>query len=288
MKQRAAKNSRVNGRGEGTNIAVLRPIDYGVKRGFDPVTVSETVCAAKAQFLRDYGVTLSTSTDFQEFARVRMQCRDGDPQPAFNPAVDHEDLSRTGFWVQGRKNDETVLLSACRLNQVDRDFRDWVIAWQMWLHAMVGDDVSILPPDPNRPVSEMIRSVRGPVVYCGEVWISPDERPSRTGNSRILDHMMQFSYMLAWQLWKPTGLFGLSWYETARSGQMSRMQNPYFERGFYEWRRRPPCVDRPYEAPRPNEEILTFTPKSMLESLVLDVQIRLNEDREQSPPEYSS
>ncbi len=288
MKQRTAKNGRVSGRDEGANIAVLRPNDFDVPRGFDPLTLSETVCAAKVQFLRDYGISLSTSTDFEEFGRVRWESRGSPPQPAFNPTVDLEELAKTGFWIQGKKNDGTALLTACRVFDIDRDFRDWVIAWQMWLHAMVGDDVNILPPDPNRPVSDMVKELRGPVVYCGEVWINKDDRPSKSDNARILDHMMQFTYMLAWQLWKPNGLFGLSWYETARTGQMSRMQLPYYERAFYEWRRRPPCVDRPYEAPRPNEEILVFTPKSMLESQILDVQIRLSADREQSAPEYNS
>lgn len=260
------------------NIAVLPTGAKSQLLGYDPVSLSRTVVEFRARFLSDHGVELNTSTDFADFFEIRSSLRGAPPQPAFNPLIHGNKLDDRCFWVSGKSDGKTVLLLAYRLNTVDRDFRDWVIAWQMWLHAMAGDDTVILPPDDLRPLSTMVLGLRGPVAYAGELWLCKSIRPGADLANRVVDHTMQFGNILAWQAWRPEAVFGLSWYETARSGQMARMQQQYYERAFYEWRKRPKCVERPAGADRENEEILVFTPKELLQAQVLDAQKRLNSE----------
>lgn len=222
---------------------------------YQPLEVAAAVNDLVQRAQNELGVTLRTSSDFNEFAQVREEVRGKKLWPYVDPAIN--DLnSDNALWVQGMLGNKTVYLHAFRCDTVDSDFRNWCINLSYGLHARAGYEVSIL--EPHRPPSDRVRNLRGRLCLQAELWVGGSGHKFKW---RALDLLPRIGVLLAYIQWQPEAIWALVNPKDVARGGVHRAGNPHTEPDFLVWTRPPDGLDY-------DRESLSTLNKSELETMI--------------------
>ncbi len=212
--------------------------------GLDPLTVMRAAFLLTARAEEDFGIKTLVRFGFRQYFEERMEARGDEPSPNFD--YRYNDFNDdTAFWVKGLKGNRTVFLHAFRMDQVEQDLRSWMINQLLGLHIRAGHDVAIA--EPHEPPSPDVRTLRGKLVYQGELWVDRGmvKGAAATG---LLDLLPRVGLTLAYTHWKPDAVWALVAEASVMRGGVYRAGNPYAETDFITWERPPPGLKNPSEA----------------------------------------
>jgi hypothetical protein len=213
----------------------------------DPLAAAEVVHGLVEQ-ARALGIDPFYSDDFEEFVRQRLALRGAVPSPMFDPAVGR--LQGKAFWLGARnKQGEVVSLQAYRLDHVDTSLAEWAVGWMAGLYLKRHE--LMVPAYLQPPSSSRAGKVRGPLVYHGEIWLSPTLK-----NRSYFDTMPFLGMLLAHLKWYPTAVWGLVNDQMARHGHVIRMHYTHLEPSFLRWQHSPEGI--------PNNEWLVLADRDSL------------------------
>ncbi len=206
--------------------------------------------------LSEHGLNFHASNDMAEYARVKQAARAFAPAPMFDPDVC--ELDGKAFWVHLTQKDtgQTVGFNAYRLDVIDTNLADWIIPWMSGLYMKCGK--LMVPEKLNPPPGSRSETVRGKLVYHGELWLCDDLR----GTRRINEAMTFSGHLIALLKWHPDAVWALV--SSAIGSRGIGIQNgyPYVERSFLRWKVHPSDV--------PQNEWLLVTSRAELQHLVME------------------
>lgn len=201
----------------------------------DPLAAVRYAASIAAQCER-LGLSIRTSNDFEEFAKVRLEARGERVSPMFDASVGLLDQPRA-FWVGGQTADGRIsALQAFRLDRVDTNLADWAMSWMVSLYLRRGE--LVVPARLHPPENSRTSQIAGRVVYHGEMWID------RINKSReIFDNFLRLGILLAHLKWQPDALWALISNPIARHGYIARSGYAHQEKGFFQWTLEPRGAD---------------------------------------------
>lgn len=200
----------------------------------------------------ELGLSLTISSDFKEFAKLRLKMRG----ELVSPMFDHEINSFThknSFWMLAVNEDnEPVAFQAFRLDTVDGNLAEWATRWMTGLYLLRSE--LVIPSHTEAPSSSVTRSIRGSVVYQGELWVSRHFR-----NRTCAAIFPRYGMVLCLLKWQPVAIWGIMGRAMATRGHTIRIGYPHTERGFLRWEIPPKGAEE--------QEYITLARKEDLEYL---------------------
>jgi len=204
------------------------------------------------------GLTLSVSSDFEKFARLRKECRNDLVSPMFDPIINSFNQLNS-FWMLAVDSEgKPVAFQAFRLDTVDGNLGEWTTRWMTGLYLLRSE--LVVPSHLVAPLSSITHEISGPVVYQGELWVSRFFR-NRTC-SAIFPRLGMILCLLKWQ---PTAIWGIMGRAMATRGHTIRIGYPHTERGFLRWELPPKGAE--------NDEYITLARKTDLEFLAQEAVV---------------
>lgn len=178
---------------------------------------------------KEFGLTITCSSDFDEFIEVRQTKRGTAVSPMFDPSITQLDNSRA-FWMVAKLNDtDVVSLQAFRLDIVHTNLAEWALGWMAGLYIKRQELVmpsSIEPPEHSRS-----RFLKGGLVYHGEAWIDNKAMKKR----EWFDHFLKLGMLIALVKWHPDAVWALTSKAFVTHGHAARGGYALQERGFLKW-----------------------------------------------------
>lgn len=200
-------------------------------RAIDPLTVASAASRLESE-ADTIGVRLRVSFDFDELVRVREWVRQSLVSPFFRPDF-NAFTPDTAFWVSAMdQSGEVIYLHAFRLDMVEQDFTQWYLNWMFGLRARAGDRLEL--EDDQLPTSKRLRSLRGRLVYQGELWVS--SKAPRKFASSVLNIVPKFAMLLAYIHFRPDAIWALVDHRGATTGGVLRAGNPHVQPNFVRWK----------------------------------------------------
>ena len=208
------------------------------------------------QQMREMGLNVTISSDFEHFAYIRKDIRQDTVSPMFDPAINSFD-EENSFWAEAKdKNGVTMAFQACRLDIVDCKLSEWALRWMVGLYVIRSE--LAVPAQIVVPADSVTQNMRGPFVYHGEMWINRDFR-----NEELCTAFSRLALITSLIKWQPNVVWGLIVPKLAARGLTVRMGYPHAERGFLKWNIPPKGADI--------SEYVTFATKSDLEFLAHEI-----------------
>ncbi len=223
----------------------------------DPLSVARVVCELERR-MAVQGLTVELSTDFNALAAFRERNRGARITPLFDCKIADID----GFWLKLTNADGgEVGMGAYRIDTVDSNLADWALGWILGHYIKRGE--LILPAEFKPPMGSKTETLRGRIVYYGELWHHSSVR--KTG---LLELFPRFGHFLCMLKWHPDAIWGLAGYDMAMRGRVTRISFPRLERNFLRWRHQPGDAD--------SNEWISIADRDDLEFLVADELTRLD------------
>jgi hypothetical protein len=178
------------------------------------------------------GLNVEISSDFEEFAAIRLAARDSIVSPMFDPTINSL-TDQNSFWMIARNNDgDPVAFQAFRLDTVDGSLAEWATRWMAGLYLLRSE--LVVPSHLVAPANSITHSITGPNVYQGELWVSRFFR-NRTC-SAIFPRLGMMLCLLKWQ---PVSMWGVMGKAMASRGHPTRAGFPHTESSFLRWKMPP-------------------------------------------------
>ena len=237
-------------------------------RAIDPLAVARAISKLEREADR-IGVRPRVSFDFEELERVREWVRQSQVTPFFRPAF-NAFTPETAFWVSGMdESGEVIYLHAFRLDIVDRDFSQWFLNWMFGLRARTGDRLEL--ETDQLPTSKRLRSLRGRLVYQGELWVS--HKAPRKFASAVLNLLPRFSMLLAYMHFRPDAIWAIVDDRGASTGGVLRAGNPHVQPDYVRWKLdgMPSDVESKKGAARDPSEWLSTVEREELEGMINEI-----------------
>jgi hypothetical protein len=194
----------------------------------DPLGAARVV-VHMLEMAREFGLTISCSSNFDEFIALRSEKRGGPVSPMFDPAITQLDNSRA-FWMKAALDPTHVVsLQAFRLDFVYTNLAEWALGWMAGLYIKRQELVmpsSIEPPEHSRS-----RMLKGGLVYHGEVWIDNKALKKR----EWFDHFLKLGMLISLIKWHPDAVWALTSKAFVTHGLVARAGYGLQERGFLRW-----------------------------------------------------
>jgi len=210
--------------------------------------------------IHDAGITLSYSSDFEEFATLRLETRSTKVSPMFDPKVNALNEMNSFCIVARNSNGDISAFQACRLDTVDGSLAEWAMRWMAGHYLMRSELVT--PSKDQVPASSVTQKISGPVVYHGELWLDEETRKKEFSTT-----FPRLALMLSLLKWQPNAIWGLIGGSVATGGLSIRIGYPHMENNFFRWEIAPQGAM--------NSEFITLARKSDLEFLAVDTIARL-------------
>ncbi len=213
-------------------LDATRPAGRGLS---DPIRAAETLIGLRDNLQRE-GLKVVVSGDFAELADLRPKYRGTPVSPMFNSDFCPE-LPTSAYWV-GMYDSKGALcaLQAFRLDQVYPNLADWVSGWMINLYLQ--RDELIIPKHNHRFTRSRTRTMKGPLVYHGEVWID-----RRAANKGVFAEFMKYGLLTAHLKWQPNAVWALVGEYMITRGLVSKAGYDHAERGFLDWEWAPSYAD---------------------------------------------
>jgi hypothetical protein len=178
--------------------------------------------------LEAQGYTLTTSSDFGEYAREKKQARDKLVSPMFDSAVNDFSGERA-FWMSAKtSNGKCAAFQAFRIDSVETSLADWCVPYMIGLYMMRQE--LLVPSHAQPPTGSIARKLRGRLAYQGELWVDKSFRPRS-----LTDTFSRIGQLLALIKWRPDAIWALTSQSMASHGYANRLGYGYIERGFLRW-----------------------------------------------------
>ncbi len=217
----------------------------------DPLAVVRAAGILDEQ-IKALGLTLTISSNFEDFATLRKSTRDGQVSPMFDPTINNLN-HQNAFWMFAVNEDnDPVAFQAFRLDTVDGNLAEWTTRWMAGLYLLRSE--LVVPSHLVAPSSSITRQISGPVVYQGELWVNRHFR-NRTCSAIF----PRFGMVLCLLKWQPAAIWGIMGQAMATRGHTIRIGYPHTERGFLRWNVAPKGAE--------NNEYITLARKTDLEFL---------------------
>jgi hypothetical protein len=211
------------------------------------------LCAELESQLKAAGFCVRISSDLKALSHIRPSLRGLPVGPMHDPAVCDFSNERA-FWMElVDDKSETVGLQAYRCDEVSTSLADWLPSYMIGVYMRRQE--LMVPSNANPPEGSISETLRGRLVYHGELWLSKTIKARQT-----IDVFSKLGSMLALLKWNPDAIWALTGYHMATRGYASRMGYPYLERGFLRWQWVTEGID--------NVEYLAVASKAYLEQLV--------------------
>ena len=232
----------------------------------DPLAVVQAASLLDRK-LQKIGLQISTSTDFEEFERVRLNetCA-SDVSPMFDTSINKLNASNA-FWISLRtKKGELGAIQAFRLDTADGTLADWAMRWMVGLYILRSE--LVVPARPQAPAGSVTREISGSVVYQGELWVAKAYRDNFC--STVFPRLGMVLCLLKWQ---PNAMWGLMTQKVATRGLTIRIGYPYIERGFLQWKVPPKGADKSEVVVFARKQDLEFIADQTLEEELLEQEL---------------
>lgn len=217
----------------------------------DPLVVIRAASLLDEQ-ITAMGLTLSVSSDFEKFARLRQECRSDIVSPMFDPAINSFNTLNS-FWMLAVDADQKpIAFQAFRLDTIDSSLAEWTTRWMTGMYILRSE--LVVPSHLVAPASSITHKINGPVVYQGELWVSRFFR-NRTCSAIF----PRYGMILCLLKWQPAAIWGIMGRAMATRGHTIRIGYPHTERGFLRWKVAPKGAE--------NDEYITLARKPDLEFL---------------------
>ena len=201
----------------------------------NPLIFSRAMALLERQ-MRDLGFKVRCETDFAAFSRLRRQLRGAPEAPLFDPAATTLDSARA-FWMAAEdKEGKTRALQAFRLDLADPDLGEWALGWVLGIYLKRNE--LIIPAALEPSEASISRSISGPVVYHGELWVDRKVRARK-----LVELFSKLGMLLAAVKWRPNAIWALIGSAMATRGHMIRMGYARMEPGFMRWQFVPEAAD---------------------------------------------
>lgn len=178
--------------------------------------------------IRAIDLTVTISSDFEQFSQLRFELREEPPSPMFDPYINSLN-SKNSFWMLAtNENGDPVAFQAFRLDTVDGSLAEWATRWMAGLYLLRSE--LVVPSHYIAPSSSITRNISGPVVYQGELWVN------RHFRNRICSAIFpRLGMILCLLKWQPNAIWGIMGQAMATRGHTIRIGYPHTERGFLRW-----------------------------------------------------
>jgi hypothetical protein len=200
-------------------------------------------------------LTIRYSTDFDEFALLRLKARGSSVSPMFDPLISQLDDGRA-FWIGAFAPDQRIVsLQAFRLDLVYPSLAEWALSWMAGLYLKRKE--LVLPSALQPSAHSRSRQLSGALGYHGEMWI---EKHFKTHLG--FDTLPRLGMLIAYMKWQPAALWALTSSKFATHGYVTRSGYAHQEQGFLRWEWEPEGAD--------NVEWLIIAERSHLELLIAE------------------
>jgi hypothetical protein len=174
------------------------------------------------------GLKVRYSSDFEELVELRLKVRGDRVSPMFDPAACQLDDQRA-FWVGAFDHaGNPHSLQAFRLDLVHPNLAEWAVGWMTGLYVKRHELVmpSVIEPPPH----SRSRTLKGALVYHGEMWIDKTVR-----KREYFDTLPKIGMLIAHIKWQPDALWALTGNMFATHGYITRSGYALQEHGFLQW-----------------------------------------------------
>lgn len=194
----------------------------------DPLKLAQVISQINNLCTRN-GFPISVHTDFDLFRDAVAQARGNKlVSPMFDPDINYA-LGDHAFWMASRdENGDYQCLQSFRLDSVDICLANWVSGWMAGQYLKRSELVVLDHCYP--PASSITWDVSGPLVYHGELWISP-----KLNKAGCVDLFPRLGMLLCHMKWQPKSIWALVGKSMATRGLMVRLGYAQVERSFLKW-----------------------------------------------------
>ena len=194
----------------------------------DPLLAVKAVAKLKRR-AKKLGISVKAGHDFGEFFALVNEVRRRNPTVFFDPAL--SDLEeRNAMWLVGRHKGRVVHVQAFRMFVVEEGFRQFFTSLMTGLHFRRQE--LLTPKRFDVRETAMTRSLRGRLVYHGELWIKPGRAQLLNGPVDVLGRL---GLLAAYVKWQPEAIFALVSGRSVKRGMVTRYGYPYIEKDFVVW-----------------------------------------------------
>jgi len=175
------------------------------------------------------GLTISCSSNFDEFIALRRDKRGGAVSPMFDPSITQLDNSRA-FWMKAVLGmTQVVSLQAFRIDFVHTNLAEWALGWMAGLY--IKRQELVMPSSIEPPAHSRSRMLKGGLVYHGEVWIDNKALKKR----EWFDNFLKLGMLISLIKWHPDAVWALTSKAFVTHGLVARSGYGLQERGFLKW-----------------------------------------------------
>lgn len=212
--------------------------------------------------LRNNGYSVSVNSDMKKLDQTKLAVRGYRVGPMHDSEVCNFDRERA-FWMQLEDIDGTpVGLQAFRHDHIDTSLADWLPNYMIGVYMRRQE--LMVPSHSNAPMGSVAESLRGNLVYHGELWLAKHVKARN-----VFDSFTRLGLFLSAIKWNPDAIWALTSEQMARHGHLGRIGYTTVERGILRWQWASRDVD--------SVEYLAVVDQNALENIVHEMLTRLPE-----------
>ncbi len=193
----------------------------------DPLALAR-LCVQLELQLDEHGYTVTVHNDMHMLDEAVLRARSKPVAPMHNPnACDFSE--NRAFWMSMEDHrGVTCGLQAFRCDWIETNLSDWCAPYMVGIYMRCNE---LMIPNPQRPSKDSIaNSLRGLLVYHGELWVS-----RQTRSRKVFDAFTQLGLLLSMIKWNPDAIWGLAGEHMAKHGHPNRIGYTSIEKGFLKW-----------------------------------------------------
>jgi hypothetical protein len=209
--------------------------------------------------LRNNGYSVSVNSDMKKLDQTKLAVRGYRVGPMHDAEVCNFDRERA-FWMQLEDSDGTpVGLQAFRHDHIDTSLADWLPNYMIGVYMRRQE--LMVPSHSNAPMGSVAESLRGNLVYHGELWLAKHVKARN-----VFDSFTRLGLFLSVIKWNPDAIWALTSEQMARHGHLGRIGYTTVERGILRWQWASRDVD--------SVEYLAVVDQNALENIVHEMLTR--------------
>ena len=198
--------------------------NLGIK---NPLGITRLITSLTDDLLSN-GYRISVTSNMQKLDETKKLVRGYRVGPMHDPSVCNFDCERA-FWMQLEDCEGVAVgLQAFRFDRIDTSLADWLPNYMIGVYMRRQE--LMVPSHSNAPMGSVAESLRGHLVYHGELWLAKHVKARN-----VFDSFTRLGLFLAVLKWNPDAIWALTSEQMARHGHLGRIGYTTIERGVLRW-----------------------------------------------------
>ena len=178
--------------------------------------------------LNTNGYEVAASSDMKKLDTAKLNARGYRVGPMHDAEVCNFSDERA-FWLELKDSDGTCVgLQAFRMDQINTSLADWLPNYMIGVYMRRQE--MMVPSHSNAPLGSVAESLRGKLVYHGELWLAKHVKARN-----VFDVFTRLGLFLSVLKWNPDAIWALTSEQMARHGHLGRIGYTTVERGILRW-----------------------------------------------------